>query len=61
MHGLEEHIAVTYGDEETRRLPSELFNEESAQNSLSDAEEALEIARFIFRWRFPEEDDKEEL
>jgi len=54
-HGLEEHIAVTYGDEETQRLPSELFDEEAAQDALSDAEESLEIARYIFRWRFPKE------
>lgn len=60
-HGLDEHIAVTYGDENARRLPSELFDEEYAQNALSDAEEALEMARFIFRWRFPEEDKEEEL
>jgi len=60
-HGLEEHIAVTYGDEETQRLPAELFNEESAQNALSDAEEAIAIARAVFQWRFPEENNKEKL
>ncbi len=52
-HNSEEHVAATDGDENTRTPPWELFDENKARNSLADAEEACEMARFVFQSRFP--------
>lgn len=45
--GHREHIAVTYGDEETFTLPWELFDREDAKKALEVARKAVEIAREV--------------
>jgi HEPN domain-containing protein len=46
-----EHIRATYGDEERRIPPSELYEEEKAAGFLRDAGESCEIAgRFLREW-----------
>jgi hypothetical protein len=49
--GFEEHIRTDYGDESQYRTPWEIFDRESAEQALSLARQARDIAeRIILQW-----------
>lgn len=52
-YGREQHMRVTYGDEDALVSPYELIDEAEARQSVADAREACELARQIIEARFP--------
>ena len=46
--GFREHILASYGDEQTRRTPQEIFDREAADASLETARQALDSAVLAF-------------
>lgn len=61
--GLDEHFMTDYGDEATYTLPWELFDEESARNSLDSVRlcqaAAVKIVDHVHQWR-ANKDDKDD-
>jgi HEPN domain-containing protein len=55
--GFEEHIRTDYGDESQYRTPWEIFDRESAEEALSLARRAQDIARRIIK-QWPQEEKK---
>jgi len=55
--GFEEHVRTDYGDESQYRTPWEIFDRESAEEALSLARRAQEIARRIIK-QWPQKEKK---
>jgi len=51
--GAEEHFMTDYGDEESYRVPWEIFKEEDAKEALAAAEKCLKVAKSVFGFYFP--------
>ena len=51
-HGREQHMRVTYGDEDGLVSPYELIDEAEAREGVADAAEACELARQVVEARF---------
>ena len=50
--GWENHIQVTYGDEETHTPPWELFDQAQAEAALDAARQAVTTARRVYQFMF---------